>query len=631
MSFPPWRRLAATSVLLGLVMPAVAHAAPARVSDLVATGPSGSVAPGTTAIFTAHANGNGATPWYQFWVETEAGWQLARDYGPDGTLTLTDLAPGSYVVVVYALDAGQVAAGEWSAALSRTFVLNVASRVTLTVPAAATAGRPVTLGAQASHLIDPVYQWWWEDPAGQWHASGDYAPAATFTWTPGMAGTYHVVVYAKDPLAPNNATDAVWSTVATLTVRPLTLAYGSFSLTGTTPGHAWYDLRTHAAQLSAIAPLWYRFDPNAPTPLSATADAATMATVTAFARAHGVRVWPCVTAAGPVPDAWWSSPSAAALVATLVTTAAAQGYQGYVLDWETVAPGQAEAFAAFVGRLAAALHAAGASLTVDVLPPPNAAYDLPALAAAADYVDLLAYPEYTTATPSAVAPNPGPTAGAPWVARALQAALAGVPASHLLLGISPYGQSWTYTNAGFQGGTAIPDRTIAANLAAVPAPTVWDPVQQEAVISTGPTPVVPPAPLAPNPGVFSPAVQHLQFLLNQVLLRYAVDHGLPPPAPLATDGGYGPLTAAAVAAFQQDYGLAAATPGVYDASTAARLQSVVDADGIGDTVTWDENTRAAAVLLGLAADAHVGGMSLWRLGYQAPDFWPMLACTPFGP
>jgi hypothetical protein len=43
--------------------------------------------------------------------------------------------------------------------------------------------------------------------------------------------------------------------------------------------------------------------------------------------------------------------------------------------------------------------------------------------------------------------------------------------------------------------------------------------------------VAPVAPLSLNPSVYNPAVAHLQFLLNMVLLRYDVAHQMTPGGP----------------------------------------------------------------------------------------------------
>jgi len=614
------------TVGLTLSVSSAVGAATATVSQLTVNGPNGTVAANTAPVITATANGNGENPWFQFWVEDASGWHMLQNYGANGTLRLPSLSPGSYVIVVYALDPAQIAAGAWSQALSKTLILNVGSQVTLSLPSTVLAGNPLSVTADATDLVQPVYQWWWQGPDGHWHASGNYQANPEWTWTPPKSGTYTVVVYAKDLEAPNNATDAVWAT-ETVTVQPVSLAYGYFHLSGTEPGRAWYDLQNHPGAFSVIAPLWYSWGTGTTPAWTETANPTTVQTVTAYAESQKVSVWPTITVNGPVPASWWTSNAPTALIDQMVATAQADQFGGYVLDGENLGV-SASTYAAFVAQLADALHAAGRELVVDILPPPNAAYDLPLLAQSANYLDLLAYPEFTTNTPSTTAPNPGPTAGYPWVVSAVNQALAEIPASKLLLGLSPYGQSWTYTNQGFQGGSVISDRTIEANLVNQPGQWVFDPVQQEIQITTGSLAEVPAAPLSLAPSTFNPAVQNLQNLLNVILLRYAIAHQQPIPPLLATDGGYGPATEAAVQQFQTEYGVATATPGTYDVATQEALQAVINQEGIGNTVSWDENTQAVQALLNLANTQHLAGVTLWRLGFQAPDFWPVWGTWP---
>jgi subtilase family serine protease len=184
------------------------------VSALTVTSPvQGAVQPaGSSVQFTATAVDPLGTALYQFWVRGPSGvWRIAQNYSTVPTFTLQNLAPGSYAVSVYALDKSQVAAQAWTDAYNFATVVNVASRVTLAAPPSAVAGATVTAVAASSGLTDPVYQFWVEDPDGSWLQSGPYSATATYQFTPSVTGTYHVVVYAKDPIALNNAHFAVTS------------------------------------------------------------------------------------------------------------------------------------------------------------------------------------------------------------------------------------------------------------------------------------------------------------------------------------------------------------------------------------------------------------------------------------
>ncbi|OAT79898.1 S53 family peptidase [Desulfotomaculum copahuensis] len=183
------------------------------VSALAVTGPNGSQPAGGRAVFTAAAADPGGVPEYQFWVHDATGWRAAQDYSTRNTFALDSLQPGSYVVVVYALDQNDFAAGRWTSAYRQSFVLNVASSVRLNAPAGAVTGGTVDLTALAAGLTGAEYQFWYQSPDGSWHGS-DYSSANSFHFTAGSPGVYHLVVYAKDHYAPNTARFSVFDTAA---------------------------------------------------------------------------------------------------------------------------------------------------------------------------------------------------------------------------------------------------------------------------------------------------------------------------------------------------------------------------------------------------------------------------------
>ncbi len=213
----------AGSLATTLVSPlAYAASLPAALTNLSLTA-SGQAAAGQTVTFTATSQGSPAE--YQFWTETAQGWKMIQDYSPTRQVSLP-LEAGSYIVAVYALSAAAVQSGSFSQALVRTLIVNVNSAVHLTAPATGTQNQEMNIEASATNLITPVYQFWVENPQGQWTSSGGYQPGSGYVYTPPEAGTYRTIVYAKDPDAPNNAQDAVWSQAQTFTVAPAGSAAG---------------------------------------------------------------------------------------------------------------------------------------------------------------------------------------------------------------------------------------------------------------------------------------------------------------------------------------------------------------------------------------------------------------------
>ncbi|NLI12311.1 MAG: M6 family metalloprotease domain-containing protein, partial [Peptococcaceae bacterium] len=67
------------------------------------------------------------------------------------------------------------------------------------------AGTAVTFTATATGSSNPVYQFWYEDPSGNWHDSGAYSSSNTFQLTNPVSGTYMVVAYAMDASLTDSA------------------------------------------------------------------------------------------------------------------------------------------------------------------------------------------------------------------------------------------------------------------------------------------------------------------------------------------------------------------------------------------------------------------------------------------
>jgi len=131
-------------------------------------------------------------------------------------------------------------------------------------------------------------------------------------------------------------------------------------------------------------------------------------------------------------------------VAEAVATAAAYGYDGVNVDLERVPPADRGALTAFVRELAAALRPRGVALTVavpgktgdDLSDPSSGAFDLAALARAADSLVVMAYDEHWDGGP------PGPVASLPWVEAVVRYAISRVQPSKILLGVAFYGYDW---------------------------------------------------------------------------------------------------------------------------------------------------------------------------------------------
>ena len=134
----------------------------------------------------------------------------------------------------------------------------------------------------------------------------------------------------------------------------------------------------------------------------------------------------------------------AALIAQILDTIAAKGYQGLDVDFEYVPGAQREAYADFIRRLRARLSPMGLPVIVALAPKNFAgqpgllyeAHDYALLGAAADFVLLMTYEwGYTAGPPMAVAPLPN-------VRRVLDYAVTEIPRQKIYLGIPNYGYDW---------------------------------------------------------------------------------------------------------------------------------------------------------------------------------------------
>jgi spore germination protein YaaH len=215
-----------------------------------------------------------------------------------------------------------------------------------------------------------------------------------------------------------------------------------------------------------------------------------------IARRDNVRVMPLFLNPG------FDQPSAHALlddaaararaVRTLVDMAVANDYWGWQFDMENMHADYRDRFTSFYRQAAEALHAAGKTISVAVVPTDGSAgdddfqrymqdnwrnvFDIAALAEAGDFISWMTYAQHAGGT------TPGPVAGLPWMREMLDYALAqGVPAEKLSLGVPSYSDYWLPTFT-VNDGARVRGRDISyarANelAAAMNAEWIWLPDQ----------------------------------------------------------------------------------------------------------------------------------------------------------
>ena len=250
----------------------------------------------------------------------------------------------------------------------------------------------------------------------------------------------------------------------------------------TDDGHA--SLLAHLNQIDVLSPAWY--------------DANADGSITGYARrdvidaAHtsGVAIIPLVVNKDVDPGvghAILADPARRATLArNLVTEAKTYGYAGFQLDFEQIPWTDRDLLTALVQDCASAFHSAGLNLSVAVIPrlpgDENAsgglldyfhqwsgAYDFVGLAKAADFLSFMTYDEHNGVTP------PGAVSGTPWIRRALDYSLQGVPPDKATLGLPTYYHDWT--GVGSLTSSSYADAMILAQMHG--ATPVFDATEEE--------------------------------------------------------------------------------------------------------------------------------------------------------
>ena len=214
---------------------------------------------------------------------------------------------------------------------------------------------------------------------------------------------------------------------------------------------AFVSVNAHLDVIDRVSPMWYSVDGNGnviPADVdSVYIDRAEVGRL----KAAGVQVIPTVT---NMTDGEWRSDAIRTVlhdpalrahhVGRLVELAVDQGYDGIDIDYESLSAAERQAFSAFVGDLAKALHAAGKRLMVSLHPKTaepgqfdhQQAQDYRAIGAAADEVEIMTYDNHWSTS------EPGPIAPTRWVRDVIAWAVTQIPSEKVLLGVALLGYDW---------------------------------------------------------------------------------------------------------------------------------------------------------------------------------------------
>ncbi|MBP7864952.1 MAG: carbohydrate binding domain-containing protein [Acidobacteria bacterium] len=285
------------------------------------------------------------------------------------------------------------------------------------------------------------------------------------------------------PPAPPFAKNRTRCFSSTPAVNRMVMGFYTYWKTGT--ANLRWDLLTHLAYFSAEA--------TTAGDLSALHGWPGSAPI-AEAHAHGVKVLLTVTLFGStsIRTLLQSSTARGALVDNLLAQVSGAGADGVVVDFETPASSEKALYAAFVGELAAAFHAALPGSHVCVCTPSvNWGDGIPLrdLAERADSLFIMGYDYYYSGgNPGPVAPLSHPS-GSPWatwagIEQTLQDYLYGdvgvgdAYRGKLILGVPYYGIDWPTTGTGVptaSAGTGTARVYTSAAAAAATYGRLWDP------------------------------------------------------------------------------------------------------------------------------------------------------------
>jgi len=227
-------------------------------------------------------------------------------------------------------------------------------------------------------------------------------------------------------------------------------------------------IRANADLFSDISPFWYSIEADGQVTPYTTDGGASYEdpAILSFLRANGILVIPTVA---NILNGIWDGALVSRILAdsalttinigSLVQLAVTHGYDGIDLDYENLSASDRLAFTSFVNQLAAALHANGKLLTVNVYAKTSEpgtwsgpqAQDWGAIGQVVDQVRIMTY-EYHWSTSGA-----GPISPVDWVGDVLAFARTTIPAQKIIQGVALYGYDWV----GQSGVDVVWEQTMA--------------------------------------------------------------------------------------------------------------------------------------------------------------------------
>jgi len=230
---------------------------------------------GTTVTFTAAAAGGTAPYQFKWWVQRGGVWYVEQNWSSSPTLNWQPTTSGTFMVAVWARNAGVTA--DASQALAQVpYVMSSAATASAntaplsitsfssSVPSPQAADNPITFTATAAGGRAPYQFKWWIKNGTSWTIAQDWSSAATLNWRPLIAGTYLVAVWARNAGVTDDASQAMAQVSYSITpAAPLSSMVMSLISSAPSPQVAGTTVTFTAAATGGRAPYqfkWWVYD-----------------------------------------------------------------------------------------------------------------------------------------------------------------------------------------------------------------------------------------------------------------------------------------------------------------------------------------------------------------------------------
>jgi len=211
-------------------------------------------------------------------------------------------------------------------------------------------------------------------------------------------------------------------------------------------------MKAFAKSMSAVGPFWYKATPDG------TLESRDSQQVYDTARSLGLKMYPLITNKTGATDAILGDPAIRTkTIDNIVKIVQEKNYDGINIDFELLPPKHRDNLTAFMAEFYPKMKAVNKTVIISVFPKVDVsedvsgAYDYPALAQNADFLQIMLYDKHwATSEPGAIAP-------VDWYEKNLKYAVDNSGGVHkIIAGISAYGYDWkkggegetvTYANA----------------------------------------------------------------------------------------------------------------------------------------------------------------------------------------